>query len=325
MSLIYKTTFRVRHYECDAYGHLNNANYLRYMEQAAIEASAAVGYDDARYAALGTHWLIHETDIEYLLPLLAGEAVVVTTWVADFRRVRSLRRYEFTRVGDGALVARAATDWAYLDRASGRPLAIPGEMVTAFSPEGGHEPSDGHHESRPDSVGTAFMPSAASPFATSPSEPSSSSPARAPFPPQPAPPPQPFTLARRVEWRDIDMAQHVNNANYLSYMEEAGVESLGAFGWSMARLIEEDIAIVARRHRIAYQGQAKLGDVLRVTTFLAEVRRATAVRHFTITRESDGAAIARAYSNWVFVHPSSGQIARVPEHLTSDFVGHIVV
>jgi acyl-CoA thioester hydrolase len=314
MSLTYKTTFRVRHYECDAYGHLNNANYLRYMEQAAIEASAAVGYDDARYAALGTHWLIHETDIEYLLPLLAGEAVVVTTWVADFRRVRSLRRYEFTRVGDGALVARAATDWAYLDRVSGRPLAIPAEMVTAFSPEGGHDAPDGRHEWRPykdDSVETLSS--------TQPSSP------RAPFPPQPAPPPQPFTLARRVEWRDIDMAQHVNNANYLSYMEEAGVESLGAFGWSMARLIEEDIAIVARRHRIAYQGQAKLGDVLRVTTFLAEVRRATAVRHFTITRESDGAPIARAYSNWVFVHPSSGQIARVPERLTSDFAGHIVV
>ncbi len=287
MPLTHQSTYRVRHYECDAYGHLNNANYLRYMEQTAIEASAAVGYDDARYAALGTLWLIHETDIEYLLPLLAGDEVVVTTWVADFRRVRSRRRYEFTRVADGALVARAATDWAYLDRASGRPVAISAEMIAAFDP-------------------------------------ANETVARTPFPTPPPAPPRPYTLARRVEWRDIDMAMHVNNANYLSYMEECGVESLGAFGWSMERLVAEDIAIFARRHRIEYQGQAKLGDLLDVTTFLAEVRRATAVRHFAIRRAGDGAPIARAYSQWVFMHPSSGQVARVPERILVDFAEHIV-
>lgn len=289
MPLNHQSTFRVRHYECDAYGHLNNANYLRYMEQAAIEASAAVGYDDARYAELGTMWLIRETDIEYLQPLKAGDDVVVTTWVADFRRVRSRRRYEFTRVPDGTLMARAATDWVYLNKAAGRPASAPHEMVTAFLPEAPVSPTD----------------------------------QRDPFPEVPPAPPRPYTLSRRVEWRDIDMATHVNNANYLSYMEECAVESLGAFGWSIDRLVEEDIAIFARRHRIEYQGQAKLGDVLRVTTYLADMRRATAVRCFAIVREGDDAPIARAYSQWVFMHPSRGQIARVPERILVDFADHI--
>ena len=31
MSLDHTLTFRVRHYECDANGHLNHANYLRYI------------------------------------------------------------------------------------------------------------------------------------------------------------------------------------------------------------------------------------------------------------------------------------------------------
>ena len=34
-------TFRIRHYECDRYGHVNNANYIRYMQEAAMDASAA--------------------------------------------------------------------------------------------------------------------------------------------------------------------------------------------------------------------------------------------------------------------------------------------
>ncbi|MCA9907263.1 MAG: acyl-CoA thioesterase, partial [Anaerolineae bacterium] len=79
--MIHTSTFTVRHYECDAYGHVNNANYLRYMEHAAIEASAAVGYDEARYLAMGTLWLIYETDIDYLLPLRAGDVVELQTWV----------------------------------------------------------------------------------------------------------------------------------------------------------------------------------------------------------------------------------------------------
>ena len=55
MPLTHTRTFRVRHYECDAYGHLNNANYLRYMQETAFDASAAAGYDLERYNKLGHH------------------------------------------------------------------------------------------------------------------------------------------------------------------------------------------------------------------------------------------------------------------------------
>ena len=41
MALTHERTFRVRHYECDSYGHVNHANYLRYMQEAAFDASAA--------------------------------------------------------------------------------------------------------------------------------------------------------------------------------------------------------------------------------------------------------------------------------------------
>jgi acyl-CoA thioesterase FadM len=36
--------FRIRHYECDMYGHVNNAVYLRYLQQANIEAEKGWGY-----------------------------------------------------------------------------------------------------------------------------------------------------------------------------------------------------------------------------------------------------------------------------------------
>ena len=49
MPLVHTRSFRVRYYECDAHNHLNNANYLKLMQEAAFEASAAVGYDRQKY------------------------------------------------------------------------------------------------------------------------------------------------------------------------------------------------------------------------------------------------------------------------------------
>ena len=125
MSYVHTVSFQVRHYECDAYGQVHYANYLRYMQEAAFAGSAAVGYGEARYSELGYQWLAYETSIEYLAPLTYGETFSVKTWVHDFRRVRSLRRYDFYR--DDALVALASNHRAAGDgrrlcrwRSSGR-------------------------------------------------------------------------------------------------------------------------------------------------------------------------------------------------------------
>jgi acyl-CoA thioester hydrolase len=91
MPLTYTRNFRLRYYECDASGHLNSANYLRYMQETAFDASAAAGYDVNRCARLQRHWLIRESQVEYLLPLRYNQRVDVTTWIADFRRVTSRR------------------------------------------------------------------------------------------------------------------------------------------------------------------------------------------------------------------------------------------
>ncbi|MCC6906283.1 MAG: acyl-CoA thioesterase, partial [Anaerolineae bacterium] len=99
MPRFHSATFPVRHYECDAYGHVNNTNYLRYMEEAAFQASADAGYDHHYYQSSGTTWLIRHTEVEFLQPLFYGDSVTVKTWVADMRHIRSIRMYELTRTG----------------------------------------------------------------------------------------------------------------------------------------------------------------------------------------------------------------------------------
>lgn len=290
MPAIYIATFRVRHYECDAHGHLNNANYVRYMEEAAFEASASVGYTKARYDQMGYLWLAHETEIEYLQPVVYGDTIEVKTWVGDFRRVRSRRFYEFRNAGESELVARASTDWVYLEAATERPTAVPPEMIAAFVPEGLTEPAS----------------------------------ARPRFPAFPPPPAGIFTMHRRVEWRDIDSAQHVNNAVYFNYIEECGLEVAEAHGWPVSRSEAEGFAALSRAHHIEYRQPALLGDELDVTTWAAPDGRASAFRFYTIKRPKDGVLLAQARTRWVWIDIHTRRPIRIPQHYIADFAANLV-
>jgi hypothetical protein len=78
----------------DANGHANNVEFVRWMQEAAIAHSDAVGCTAATLAAGGV-WVVRSHRIEYLRPAFAGDRVAVVTWVADYRRAFSMRRYEF--------------------------------------------------------------------------------------------------------------------------------------------------------------------------------------------------------------------------------------
>ena len=107
-----------------------------YATQAALEASADAGYDQARYDELGTLWFIREAGIKYHRPAQCGDALNVKTWVGDFRRMRSRREYELTLASTGQLAASAYTNWIYLSAETGQLVRIPQELIAAFFPEG---------------------------------------------------------------------------------------------------------------------------------------------------------------------------------------------
>lgn len=115
----------------DGNGHVNNVAYVQWMQDVAVKHSDAVGCSDATRAA-GCTWVARTHKIEYLRPAFAGDRIRLTTWVADFRRVRSLRHYEFHRAADGQLLARGETDWVYIDAQSGRPCSIPESVSGCF-------------------------------------------------------------------------------------------------------------------------------------------------------------------------------------------------
>jgi acyl-CoA thioester hydrolase len=289
MPLTFERSFRVRNYECDANGHLNSANYLRMMQETAFDASAAGGYGMRRYAEMNRYWLIRATEIEYLRPLYYDERLTIRTWISDFRRVSSRRRYDFCLEGSGELCAQAHTDWVFLDATTQQPAKIPPTLARDFYPEG---------------VPASFPP-------------------RVPFPEPPAPPPGVFTIHRRVEWGDLDPMQHVNNAVYMDYANECGFLAVAAFQWPWERIREAGFAILLRRVQIQYLLPALLGDKLEIATWASGVKRSTATRHYTIRRARDGALLCQMNMLGVWIDLATSRPIRIPPQFLADFASNI--
>lgn len=115
----------------DEHNHVSNVEYLRWMIDAATEHSNIVGCTRATTEA-GAMWNVRSHQIEYLRPANAGDRIVVRTWIADFGKIRSPRRYEIVREDDDVMLARGETMWVYIDRSSGRPRPIPEEIMLMF-------------------------------------------------------------------------------------------------------------------------------------------------------------------------------------------------
>ena len=132
MPAIYEHRLIVLDDAIDGQGHVNNLEYVRWMQEAAIAHSDAQGWTAERYRQLGAGWVVRSHKIEYLQAAFAGDEIVVRTWVSDFRKIRSLRKYKIIRATDETLLAVAETDWAFINLERRVPRRIPPEVSEAF-------------------------------------------------------------------------------------------------------------------------------------------------------------------------------------------------
>lgn len=118
--------------EIDELGHVNNQVYLDWLMGAATRHSKAVGWELDKLVALGEGWVVRRHEIDYLLPVLLGETVVMRTWVETAEKASSERYYEIVRKSDGKKVCLGRTMWVWINYKTGRPCRIPGALIKDF-------------------------------------------------------------------------------------------------------------------------------------------------------------------------------------------------
>ncbi len=127
--LVHTVRWRVRSYEIDQNGHVNNAVYLNYVEALTVEHAEASGYGRAWAEARGGAWVVHRHEIAYRSPAGMGDELELTVRVELVRGVRGVRRTMITRVADGAPVAEVLSEWVWVRLGDGRPARVPAELV----------------------------------------------------------------------------------------------------------------------------------------------------------------------------------------------------
>ena len=284
MPRTFESIFKVRYYECDPYGHVNNANYLRYATEAAVAASIAVGCDLTQG---DTRWTLQEAGIEFLRPTAHGESVTVRTRMSDWRKENVSLEQEFLLSG-GKAAAKVSTDWEFVSFESGEPSPIPTRVLAGFFPEG--------------------LPS--------------ESPARTPFPEPPRAPDGAFVAHRQVRWSHLNPLGWLDYGHYLSLMEEVVIDAAEYVGWTMRKVEEHGFALYAKEHHIEFLNPVGMRDELRITTYIDEVEETSAVRHCLFEQPTEG-AIARAQTTWVWVNPETGRPVPIADDWLDDFADQI--
>jgi acyl-CoA thioester hydrolase len=187
MPRIFTWRINVRSYELNRFGYVSPATFLNYLEETAVRASAEAGYDNEWYEANDALWIIRQMTLRQFNPVTYDDELQFRSWVSDWRRVRSHREYDITRVRDEARVLRARADWIFINRRKMRPQRLFPQFETDFDP---------WYDSQEDLTITLDNQQSFTPRTH-------------------------YTTVRRAAEHELDRVDHVNNAVYLRWIEDA--------------------------------------------------------------------------------------------------------
>ena len=113
----------------DELGHVNNAVWVQWIQTVAVahwDSVADAAHKDAYF------WVVVRHEIDYLRAAHEGDTVIARTWVGDAPKGARFDRHMEFLGADGKVLVRANTQWAIIDKAAGRPIRVPPEVVAPF-------------------------------------------------------------------------------------------------------------------------------------------------------------------------------------------------
>lgn len=117
----------------DVLGHVNNTEYLRFLEKIAWQHTQTLGLGWDMYQRLNRAMVARRTEVDYLAPAFEGETLLVGTWIVDNdQRLTLVRRYQIIRESDGLTLLRGRTKWVCVALDSGKPRRMPPEFLSGY-------------------------------------------------------------------------------------------------------------------------------------------------------------------------------------------------
>jgi len=123
---------RVRTYELDSFGHVNNAVYLNYLEEARSEYLRQLDLSFNDFTEFNVQLVIVEAQIRYISAARYGDEIAIEAAFRDIGPVSLYIDYRLTIAATGRLLATATTKGAFIDATTTRPTRAPKPFRDAF-------------------------------------------------------------------------------------------------------------------------------------------------------------------------------------------------
>jgi len=121
---MHKTEFKVRDYECDMQGIVNNAVYFNYLEHARHEFLACRQIDFAALAKAEVNLVVVRAELDYKASLTSGDQFYITTQYQPVSRLRFGFKQQVWRSRDQKLMLDAFITGTAVNSA-GKPFLPP--------------------------------------------------------------------------------------------------------------------------------------------------------------------------------------------------------
>jgi thioesterase-3 len=123
-----KINIKVRGYHIDFFGHVNNARYLEFLEEARWrffeEQDGRIGF-----TRLNLSFVVANINISYRYPAVMGDVLTIETRLKEIKRSSAVLNQAIRLAGQDRLVADADVTFVFLDPDSGSVLPISGEAL----------------------------------------------------------------------------------------------------------------------------------------------------------------------------------------------------
>ena len=131
MQYSHQLEFKVRDYECDLQGVVNNGVYQNYLEHARHEFLQSQGINFAEVTAAGINLVVTRAELEYKNSLVSNDLFVVRSLIRQISRVRFEFQQDIFRLPEETLMLAARITGTSLNQ-QGRPF-LPEVLEQLFS------------------------------------------------------------------------------------------------------------------------------------------------------------------------------------------------
>ena len=124
-----------------------------------------------------------------------------------------------------------------------------------------------------------------------------------------------FTHRIPVRFRDCDPLGHVNNAVFLTYLEDTRFAHWrSAWGFGTSDAVPDVPGVILARVEIDYRAQARFGDVLEIRMRVASLGRSSFIYEYEIV-DARGGTIATAKSVMVTFDYAAQKTVPIPDRV----------